>query len=73
MSSAFVHVLHYCSTPDPEVDGIKPEEVEAAFVQQFQPFADSYGFPLFSHMAKAETDKVNLCKCSCSSSWYCFY
>jgi hypothetical protein len=36
-------------TPDPECDGIEPEEVEAAFVQRFQPFADSRGFPLYSH------------------------
>lgn len=39
-------------TPGPEAAGVEAAEVEAAFVQRFQPFADSRGFPLFSHDGK---------------------
>jgi hypothetical protein len=38
-------------TLDPAAVGVEAGEVEAAFAQRFQPFADSCasGFPLFSH------------------------
>jgi hypothetical protein len=41
-------------TPDPGVEGLESEEVEAAFVQRFEPFADSRGFPLYSHDGKGK-------------------